>query len=239
VRRAPRRDERLRPDLYLLGAVASTLFGIYVGDRIKRGLGTFVGGLAATLLWGFLLQAYTDARDRIAARRVLRFPTADVVLLTGITGLAFLLLGAAPFLAGRIGAHTADITVPLTRPWIIYAIAFGASQRDDPNLRPGSYRGPFSFLGEIVLAIVTAIWILFVSIGVGFAACGLAAAIAAGVSWLDYPGYASAVCGAMLAMRLWLPGKATTGFDEALGALVAILLVFAPVGWVAYFVATG
>jgi hypothetical protein len=55
----------------------------------------------------------------------------------------------------------------------------------DSNLRPGSYRGPFTFVGELLLATVTA------------------------------------------------------GFDEALGVLTGVVAAGVPVGWIAYFVATG
>jgi hypothetical protein len=219
----------------LLGAVLSTLFGIYVGDRVQSGIGTFAGGLISTLAWGFLSQAYVDTRDRLAARTP---RTLDLTALrTAAAGLSYLAVGVAPFLAKDIGPETDDITEPLIWPWIIYSVAYWVVADDDSG--PLSYHGPFSFLADVAARALSGLFRLIGGIFFGFLACGLPAAIAAGVSWLDYAGYLSAVCGAMLALELWFPGKATTGFQEAGGVLFAIVIAGAPVGWIAYLATTG
>lgn len=227
--------ESLRPGPYLLGAVLSTLFGVYVGDRLLRGIGPFAGGLIATLAWGFLSQAYADTRDRLATRTPRTLNLA--ALRTAAAGLSYLAVGIAPFLAKDIGPDTDDITEPLIWPWLIYSVAYWIVA--DDNSDPLSYHGPFSFLADVTGRVLSAVFRLIGSIFFGFLACGLPAAIAADVSWLDYAGYLSAVCGAMLALKLWFPGKATTGFQEAGGVLFAIVIAGAPVGWIAYLATTG
>lgn len=217
----------LRPGPYLAGAVLSTLFGIYVGRRIESTVGAFLGGLAATLAWGLLTQIYIDARERAKARarpQLQGLRSARPVVL----GLGYLLVGVSPFLASE--------SEPLGWPWAIYTVGYWVDAFGSRTFAPGPYRGPFSFLGEVIAGFLSFVYVLIAGVCVGLFLSGLPAGIAVGRTWLDYVGYLVAACGGMLALLWWFPGKATTGFDEALPVLLFTLTVSAPVGWVGYFI---
>jgi hypothetical protein len=216
----------------------STLFGLYVGDQLEPRVGAFIGAFVAALLWGWLTLFLAETGGHLASAldRDARAQNARSLVRRVATGGGFLLLGASPLLVGNVDPGTGELTNAITVPWIICGGAIGWLNLRT-NWHPLRYRGPFSYLADLVSSVVAMLWTLVLAVGAGFLACGVAAAIAVGEEWIAYGAYFTTLCGAMGALHCWFPGRATQGFDEANNVLVTALMLGAPVGWTAYLIA--
>jgi len=234
----PREGGRRPRRISLVSALSSTLFGLYVGGQLEPRIGAFLGVFVATLVWGWISLFLDETRGHVASAidRNVRVPGLRSLVRRAAPGVAFLLLGASPLLVADVDPGRGNLSNAVTVPWIIYAIAIGSRDAHERWYLP-TYRGPFSYLSDLVGFVVAVLWTIALAAGGGFLACGVAAAIAVGEGWMAYVGYFTIVCGAMTALHSWFPGRATQGFDEATGVLVATLALAAPVGWTAYLVA--